>query len=125
MTKNAAIQSFFESFGLPVYPAVSVPTSGDEKPSFPYITYSAPTDSNMERTMVSASVWYRSESWTALNAMVDTISQYVGTRRTLECDEGGIIVRKGTPFAQPMGDDSDNMIKRKILNFEFLYATIY
>ena len=98
MTKNAAIQSFFESFGLPAYPATSVPTSGDEKPSFPYITYSASTDSDMERTMVSASVWYRSESWTALNA-------------------------KGTPWAQPMGDDSDNMIKRKILNFEFLFAT--
>lgn len=122
MTKNAAIQSFFETF-LPAYPTVSVPTSGDEKPSFPYITYSAPTDSDMERTMVSASVWYRSESWTALNAMVDTISEYVGTRRVLECDNGGIIVRKGTPWAQPMGDDSDNMIKRKILNFEFLFAT--
>ena len=125
MTKNAAIQNFFASFGLAAYPDVSVVKSGDEKPSFPYITYSASTDSDMGRVMVTASVWYRSESWTALNATVDAISQYVGTRRVLECDEGGIIVRKGEPWAQPMGDDSDDMIKRKILSFEFLFATTY
>lgn len=125
MTKDAAIQSFFESFDLPAYPANSVPTSGDEKPAFPYITYTAPTDSSMERMMVSASVWYRSESWTGLNAKVSAISQYVDAGHVIACDGGGIIIRKGTPFAQPMGDDSDNMIKRKILNFEFLYATTY
>ena len=75
--------------------------------------------------MVSASVWYRSESWTALNAKVSEISQFVDAGHVIECDGGGIVVRKGTPFAQPMGDDSDNMIKRKNLNFEFLYATTY
>lgn len=125
MTKDAVIQSFFESFGIPAYPSASVPTSGSEKPTFPYITYTASTDSGLERTIVNASVWYRSESWAGLNAKVNTISQYVGTGLTVECDGGGIIIRKGSPFAQPMGDDSDNMIKRKILIFEFLYATTY
>lgn len=124
MTKDAAIQSFFESFGLNAYPATSVPT-GDDAPSFPYITYTAPTDSDMGRLSVSASVWYRGTNWTWINAKVKQISQEVGMGMTLECDEGGIIVRRGTPWAQPMGDDSDNMVKRKILNFEFLYATTY
>ena len=125
MTKDAAIQSFFESFDLPAYPAISVPTSGDEEPVFPYITYTAPTDSNMERMIVNASVWYRSESWVELNAKVRAISQYVDAGHVITCEDGGIIVRKGSPFAQPMGDDADNMIKRKILSFEFLYATVY
>jgi len=125
MTKDAAIQSFFESFDLPAYPATSVPTSGDGEPVFPYITYTAPTDSNMERMIVNASVWYRSESLVELNAKVRAISQYVDAGRVIECEDGGIIVRKGSPFAQPMGDDADNMIKRKILSFEFLYATVY
>lgn len=124
MTKDAAIQSFFESFGLNAYPATSVPTGADA-PDFPYITYTAPTDTEMERTSVSASVWYRGTNWTGVNAMVKHISQEVGAGIVLQCDEGGIIVRKGTPWAQPMGDDSDNMIKRKILTFEFLFATIY
>ena len=125
MTKNAAIQSFFESFDLPAYPASSVPTSGDEKPDFPYITYIVSTDQGIERVGATASVYYRTESWTGINAKVDEISQAVGAGLILQCDEGGIIIRKGTPWAQPMGDDSDSMVKRKILSFEFLFATTY
>lgn len=124
MTKEAAIQSFFESFGLNAYPATSVPTGADA-PAFPYITYNAPTDSDLERLSVSASVYYRSTSWAGINAKVRQISEAVGRCFVVDCDEGGIIIRKGTPFAQPMGDDSDNMIKRKVLNFEFLFATVY
>lgn len=125
MTKNAVIYDFFNEFGLDAYPSTSLPTSGAEKAQFPYLTYSVSTDSGIERLSATASLWYRSESWTALNAKVDEISQAIGSGITLECDEGGIIVRKGTPWAQPMGDDSDNMIKRKILTFEFLFATTY
>lgn len=125
MTKNAVIQKFFESFGLDAFPSISVPTSGDEKPQFPYLTYSVNTDCEVARVSGTASLWYRSESWTALNAKVDEISQLIGSGITLDCDEGGIIVRKGNPWAQPLGDDSDNMIKRKILSFEFLFATMY
>ena len=125
MNKDAAIQSFFESFGLSAFPATSVPTSGDEMPDFPYITYTLSTDSDLGRSIANASVWYRSESWTGLNAMVRNISESVGAGTVVKCDEGAIIIRKSSPFAQPMGDDSDNMIKRKILNFEVLFATIY
>lgn len=125
MTKEAAIQSFFESYGLPAFPATSVPTSGDEQPDFPYITYIAPTDSDFGRLIVSCSVYYRSENWTDINATVRTISQDIMGGKVIECDGGAIVVRKGSPFAQPMGDDSDNMIKRKILNFEFLFVTTY
>lgn len=125
MTKNAVIHDFFSSFGLDAYPSTSVPTSGDEMPDFPYLTYVVNTDWGDTRVACTASLWYRSESWTALNAKVDEISQAIGTGMPLECSEGGIIVRKGTPWAQPMGDDSDNMIKRKILNFEFLFVTVY
>ena len=125
MNKDAAVQSFFESFGLPAFPATSVPTSGSEKPEFPYITYTMPTDSDLGRIAASASVWYRSESWTALNQTVRTISESIGQGTVVECDEGGMIFRKASPFAQPMGDDSDNMVKRKILNFEVLFATVF
>ena len=125
LTKNAAIHSFFSGFGLPAYPATSVPTSGDEKPEFPYITYTVSTDYGLNRTAVNASIWYRSESWVDINAKVDFISREVGEGCVIGCDDGAIIIRKGTPWAQPMGDDADNMVKRKILNFEFLFATTY
>jgi len=122
MTKNAAIQSFFESFGLPAFPSASVPTSGDEMPSFPYLTYSAPTSYDMDLVLCNASLWYRTESWTGINAKTEEIGKYISKSLLLDCDDGGIIIRKGTPFAQPMGDDTDNMIKRKILSFEFTFV---
>lgn len=125
MTKNAAIYDFFSSFGLSAFPATSVPTSGDEMPEFPYLTYNVSTDTELGRTMAVASVMYRSESCTGVNAKVDEISRVVGSGYRLECDEGGMIIRKGSPWAQPMGDDSDNMIKRKNLTFEFLFVTTY
>lgn len=124
MTKNAVIHNFFQGFGLDAYPNTSAPT-GRDRPSFPYLTYSVNTDWWDGRLGVTASVWYRSESWTALNAKVDEISQAIGSGVTLECDEGGIIVRKGSPWAQTLGDDTDNMVKRKVLTFEFLFATTY
>lgn len=122
MTKNAAIQAFFSGFGLNAYPSTSVPT-GDDAPDFPYITYTVSTDAAMGRVAVQASLWYRSSSWVAINAKVDAISKEIGAGVVIGCDDGAIIIRRGTPWAQPMGDDSDNMIKRKILSFEFLYAT--
>ena len=125
MNKDAAIQSFFESFGLPAYPSTSVPTREGERPEFPYLTYTLSTDSDMGRAIGNASLWYRSESWAGLNSKVREISQSIGLSKVVQCDEGAIIFRKSSPFAQPMGDDSDNMIKRKILNFEVLFVTKY
>lgn len=124
MTKEAAIQAFFESFGLNAYPATSVPT-GEQAPAFPYITYNAPTDSDLNRLIVTASVYYRDMSWTGVNAKVRQISETIGDKKIVQCDEGGLIIRKGSPFAQPMSDDADDMVKRKVLTFEFLYATVY
>lgn len=124
MTKNAVIQMFFSGYGLQAYPDTSVPT-GSNAPSFPYVTYNASTDSDMGRTTVTASVWYRSMNWTEINAKIDEISADIGTAKTIECENGAIIVRKGTPFAQPLGDNNDDMVKRKVLMFDFLFATTY
>jgi hypothetical protein len=42
----------------------------------------------------------------------------------LDCDSGKIWLKRGSPFAQSMGDPEDAMIKRKYLNItaEFLTA---
>lgn len=125
MTKNAAIHAFFSSFGLPAYPAFSVPTSGDDMPEYPYLTYDAATSSGMDEVSVTASLWYRTEKLTEINAKTEEIAQAVGNEKRLYCDNGGIIVRQGTPFAQPMDDPNDDMVKRKLLTFDFKYATTF
>ena len=121
MTKAAAIYQFWNSFGLTAYEENSVPDDA----AFPYITYQLATDSFDREVPVTASLWYRSESWTDINAKTDEISQTISRGgKIIPCDDGAIWLKRGQPFAQSMSDESDNLIKRKYLNItaEFMTA---
>ena len=121
MTKAAAIYRFWNSFGLTAYEENTVPTDT----VFPYITYQLVTDSFDREIPITASLWYRSESWTTINAKTEEISQKISRGgKILSCDGGAIWLKRGQPFAQSMGDESDDLIKRKYLNItaEFMTA---
>ena len=121
MTKAAAIYQFWSGFGLTAYEENTVPHDA----TFPYITYQLVTDSFDREIALTASLWYRSESWTAINAKTEEISQKISRGgKIISCDDGAIWLKRGQPFAQNMGDESDNLIKRKYLNItaEFLTA---
>lgn len=121
MTKAAAIYQFWSSFGLTAYEENSVP----DEAAFPYITYQLVTDSFDSEIQLTASVWYRSESWTGINAKTEEISQKIRRGgKIISCDGGAIWLKRGQPFAQSMGDESDDLIKRKYLNItaEFMTA---
>ena len=121
MTKAAAIYQFWNIFGLTAYEENTVPDDA----TFPYITYQLVTDSFDREVPVTASLWYRSESWTDINAKTEEISADSGIGgKIIKCDGGRIWIKRGQPFAQNMGDESDDLIKRKYLNltFEFLTA---
>ena len=121
MTKAAAIYQFWSGFGLTAYEENTVP----EDAAFPYVTYQLVTDSFDREVAATASLWYRGESWTAINAKTEEIAQHIGLGgKIIKCDGGRIWIKRGQPFAQNMGDESDDLIKRKYLNltFEFLTA---
>ena len=121
MKKAAAIYQFWSSFGLTAYEENTVPTDAD----FPYITYQLVTDSFDREIPLTASLWYRSESWTAINAKTEEISQKISRGgKIIACDGVAIWLKRGQPFAQSMGDESDDLIKRKYLNItaEFMTA---
>ena len=121
MTKAAAIYQFWNSFGLTAYEENTV----TDDASFPYITYQLVTDSFDREIPLTASLWYRSESWTAINAKMEEISQKISRGgKIIPCDGGAIWLKRGQPFAQSMGDESDDLIKRKYLNItaEFMTA---
>lgn len=126
MTKAAAIQAFFSRF-LPAYEENSV-YSMDEPPEMPYLTYQLTTgafDPNSNGAAIAISLWYRSESWLAINAKTEEISRAIGRHGvTLRCDGGGILIRRNdTNFAQSMGDPSDDRVKRKYINLTIEYFT--
>ena len=121
MTKAAAIYQFWNSFGLKAYEENTVPDDA----TFPYITYQFVTDSFDREIPLTVSIWYRSESWTGINAKTEEISQTISRGgKIISCDGGAIWLKRGQPFAQSMGDESDNLIKRKYLNItaEFMTA---
>ena len=121
MTKAAAIYQFWNGFGLTAYEENSVPDDA----AFPYITYQLVTDGFDREIPLTASLWYRCESWTAINAKTEEISQKISRGgKIVSCDGGAIWLKRGQPFAQNMGDESDNLIKRKYLNItaEFITA---
>lgn len=124
MTKEAALYNFWSMFGLPAYEENSVP-SGEDGAEFPYITYQVVTDSFGNDVALTGSVWYRSTSWKEANAKAQEISNVLSRGGvTLTCDGGIIWLRRGVPFAQSMGDESDDLIKRKYINLvaEFMTA---
>lgn len=121
MNKAAAIHQFWSGFGLTAYEENTVPSDA----VFPYITYQLVTDDFDNDVAMSASLWYRGESWRDVNEKEREISAYIGIGGVIiKRSDGRVWLKKGTPFAQNMGDESDNLIKRKYLNVtaEFLTA---
>ena len=120
MTKAAAIYQFWSGFGLTAYEENTVPTDA----AFPYITYQIVTDSFDREVAATASLWYRGESWTAINAKTEEISKKIGASgKKIAVDGGGIWIKRGQPFAQNMGDESDDLIKRKYINISIVFIT--
>lgn len=120
MTKTEALHSFFAQFSLPAYEENAVP----DKTAYPYITYYVATDSFGGEIALTASLWYRSTSWLAANEKAEEMSRIIGAGGIMEaCDGGAIWIKRGEPFAQNMGDQNDDMIRRKIINLSVEYLT--
>ncbi len=118
MTKEAALYQFWSGFGLTAYEENSVPAQA----AFPYISYEVITDSFGTQIGLTASIWYHSDSWIALNAKTQEIADELSEGGVvLPCDNGALWLQKGQPWAQSM-TENDQSIKRKYLNItaEFL-----
>lgn len=124
MTKAAALYQFFSGFELEAWEENSVYTL-ESPPAFPYLTYEMNTDAfNDYDTALTFSLWYRSTSWASANAKVEEISAAIGRiGKVLPVDGGHLLIMRGSPFAQSLGDPSDDMIKRKMLNITVRFYT--
>lgn len=121
MNKEQALDSFWNSFGLDAYDENSV-SQGTE---FPYITYSVATGSLSDYgTALSASLWFRDTSWKFITFLSNTISETIGYGgKVLPYDGGFLWIKRGSPFAQRMGDPDDDQIRRIVINIEVEYLS--
>lgn len=120
MTKGAALHDFFNRF-LTFYAATSVP----EDAAFPYGTYECSVAA-MDGGEVSilANLWYYTDSEATPNAKVQEISEAIGVGGVvLACDGGRIWIKRGSPFAQSVADESNSGIKRRYINLSVEYLT--
>lgn len=124
MNKARLLYDLWNSFGWDAYDELSVPT-GKNKPELPYITYEVKTDDYGSEVALTASVWTRSTSWATAEKKADEIEEYISRGgRIIGNGSTNAWIKRSTPFRFRMGDDTDNSIKRIVINYtaEFFSA---
>lgn len=123
LSKERALHQFWSGFGLKAYDEMTVPT-GDDAPALPYITYEVIVDNIGHPVTCTASIWYRSSTWTEITQIKDQIAETIGYgHKMIKIDGGYMYLTRGTPFAQRMADDSDDMIRRIYVQLDCEYLT--
>lgn len=117
MDKWQALNTFWNRFDLVAYDENTVPDGA----VLPYITYTASVGEIDEPIYLTASIWYRSNSWTEVSQKADEISNYIGGGAGESYDGGRLWITKSVPFAQRMSEASDYQVRRILLqvNAEF------
>lgn len=109
--KWTALQTFWSSFGLVAYDENTVPDNA----VLPYITYEASVADFDETAYLTASIWYRSNSWAEVSQKAEEISDLIGGGYGVGYGTGRLWVTKASPYAQRMADQSDPQIRRIVL----------
>lgn len=120
MTKGAAMQSFFDGFGIPAYPSTSVP----EDAVMPYLTYTPVFDSWGNQVSLTVNLWYRTESEATPSAKAQELADVLSGGKYIPCDGGAILLSRGSPWCQSLTDDTDPKIKRRYINITAEYLTL-
>lgn len=121
MTKVAALQSFFSSFGMTAYPTNNVP----DETVFPWLTYETSTGSfKGGEVSITVHLYFHTTSETVPNAKAEEINDTLKNGgKILHCDDGAIWVKRGSPFCISQTDASNPEIKHKVINITLEYLT--
>ena len=121
MTKGAALQAFFGGI-MTAYAASAVPDDA----TLPYLTYDLITSAwGSGEVGLTVNMWFRTTSEKEPNAAVDKLSKAIGLGGVqLQCDDGIIWLKRGSPWAQSLTDETDKTIKRRYINVTAEYLTI-
>ena len=122
MDKAQTINTFWNSFGITAYDENTVPQDA----VMPRITYDVATDQLGHVVNMSASLWYRSNSWKDISLKATEIEKRLGEHGgiVLKLNEGRLWITKGSPFTQRMSDPDDS-IRRIYINIQAEFLTPY
>jgi hypothetical protein len=112
-----ALQRFWSNFGLNAYDENTVP---DDAP-LPHITYESAVADFDSKIPLTASLWYRSTSWAEISEKAHEISCFIGGGVGVPYEHGRLWIVKESPFAQRMGEPTDDKIRRIVLQISAEY----
>lgn len=114
MDKLQAVQSFWSGFEWPAYDEQTVP----EDAQLPYITHESSVSDFDREIAQTASLWMRSTSWQTITAKEKEIAARITRGGTMvKYDGGAFIIRMASPWAQHLAEQTDDTIRRVVLNY--------
>ena len=112
MDKLQAYDAFWQGFGIPAYDENSIPSDAQ----FPYITYEAGVSDFDHEIPLTANVWYKGTGWLNATQKQAEIGQKIGrVGIMIPYDGGAFWLKKAAPFAQRLGSEENDLIKRYVL----------
>ena len=114
MTREAALDAFFNSFGIKAFPATSEPRDTE----FPWLTYET-TSGNWgdDTSTIVVKLWFHTDSEAIPNAKVRQISESIGVGgKVISYTDGKVWLKRGTPWCNSIPDEADIAVKCKALN---------
>ena len=122
MTKEQALHTFFNQFGIIGYRNTSVPDDA----IFPFLTYDVPVSSFEEETVsITLNLYFYTDSEAVPDAKAEEIRQAIGMGGVLlNCDGGKIWLKWGAPWCQSLADDTNHNIKHRYINITAEYLTL-
>ena len=118
---NANRETFRDEESIRIHPIITkggeIVNSVPDDVKMPYLTYEVADDNFGNTITLSASLWYRSSSWSEITAKEQEIADFI-TRggRMVTFDDGAIWIQMAFPWAQRMSDVSDSMVRRIVLS---------
>lgn len=113
VTREAALQKYFESFGLKAFPATSEPKDIE----FPWLTYETSAGNWGDEVSIVVKLWFHTDSEAEPNAKVRQISESIGLGgKVINYDDGKMWLRRGSPWCNSIPNDTDTAVKCKALN---------
>lgn len=119
MDKYHALHQFWSQFGVEAYDENTIPDDA----ALPYITYSVSVGSFDYPTAISASIYDRSTKWTSVTQIADRVGAVLKNGgQYINYDGGAFWIRMGSPWMQRLSDNSNEDIRRIVLNLEIEYV---
>lgn len=121
-TRTAALAAWLGGFGMPAHSAQAVPDDAE----LPYITFTPVFGAWGDgEQAVTVEVWRRTESEAEANADAESVGRALGLGGVmLPCDDGGLWVKRGSPFWQAV-DSGEPGVKRRYINLSIENITTF